>query len=92
MARYVVTVNRTIYESAEIEIEAETAEEAGSIAFDQVASGDVEFEFDDTYYEIDNIESEADWFLEGVVLFLDQYASIFRTNIRILFLDEVVYF
>ena len=92
MARYVVTVNRTIYESAEIEIEAETAEEAGSIAFDQVASGDVEFEFDDTYYEIDNIESEADWFLEGVVLFLDQYVFIFRPNIRILFLDEVVYF
>ena len=60
MPRYVVTVNRTIYESAEIEVEAETTAEARSIAFDQVASGDVEFEFDDTYYEIDNIESEAD--------------------------------
>ena len=77
MARYVVTVNRTIYESAEIEIEAETAEEAGSIAFDQVASGDVEFEFDDTYYEIDNIESEADWFLEELVLFLDWISTFY---------------
>ncbi len=63
MARYVVTVFRTIYESAEVEVVANSREEAKDIVFDQVASGDVEFEFDDTDYEIPDrniIEDDAD--------------------------------
>ena len=64
MARYVVTVFRTIYESAEVEVEANSKEEAKDLVFDQVASGDVEFEFDDTYYAIDPdtdiVEDDAD--------------------------------
>ena len=67
MARYVVTVFRTIYESAEVEVVANSREEAKDIVFDQVASGDVEFEFDDTDYEIPDrniVEDDADWFLD----------------------------
>ena len=63
MARYVVTVFRTIYESAEVEVEANSREEAKDIVFDQVASGDVEFKFDDTDYEIPDrniVEDDAD--------------------------------
>ena len=64
MARYVVTVYKTIYESAEVEVFADTATEAKDIVFDQVASGDVEFEFDDAYYAIDPdtdiVEDDAD--------------------------------
>ena len=65
MARYVVTVCRTIYESAEVEVEANSRVEAKDIVFDQVASGDVEFEFDYTVYEIpdrniDIVEDDAD--------------------------------
>ena len=63
MARYVVTVFRTIYESAEVEVEANSREEAKDLVFDQVASGDVEFEFDDTDYEIPDrniVEDDAD--------------------------------
>jgi hypothetical protein len=63
MARYVVTVFKTIYESAEVEVEANSREEAKDIVFDQVASGDVEFEFDDTDYEIPDrniVEDDAD--------------------------------
>ena len=68
MARYVVTVFRTIYESAEVEVEANSREEAKDIVFDQVASGDVEFEFDDTYYSIDpdtDIVEDMDELCEG---------------------------
>lgn len=67
MARYVVTVFRTIYESAEVEVEANSREEAKDIVFDQVASGDVEFEFDDTDYEIPdrNIVEDTDELCEG---------------------------
>ena len=36
MARYVVTVYKTIYESAEVEVFADTATEAKDIVFDQV--------------------------------------------------------
>ena len=34
MARYVVTVFKTIYESAEVEVEANSREEAKDIVFD----------------------------------------------------------
>lgn len=74
MARYVVTVFRTIYESAEVEVEANSREEAKDIVFDQVVSGDVEFEFDDTEYEIpdrniDIVEDDADWFLDELPVY-----------------------
>jgi hypothetical protein len=60
MAQYVVTIYRTVYESAELLIKAESAKEARDIAFDQAESGDIEFEFDDTVYEIGSVDPVAD--------------------------------
>lgn len=64
MAKYRVYMERTIIEYAEVDVEAESEEEAGDKAWDLACEGDVEFEVDFApeleITDIDLVEGSAD--------------------------------
>jgi len=56
MDRYIVTMHQTILQSVQIEVWADSEADATDKAFDRVANGDVEFEFDDCFYEVADVD------------------------------------
>ena len=85
--KYIVSLERTITEYAEVVVEAASEEEAKELAHDRICFGDVEFEvdcfdFDVSITHVDFVEGPADWFL-------DQYVAFTFRPIRILFLDHI---
>lgn len=84
--KYIVSLERTITEYAEVVVEAASEEEAKELAHDRICEGDIEFEadcfdFDVSITHVDFVEGAADWFL-------DQYVAFTFRPIRILFLDH----
>lgn len=64
MVKYIVTLERTITEYAEVMVEAGSEEEAKELALDRVCEGDVEFEadcfdFDVSIVHVDFVEGSA---------------------------------
>lgn len=65
MAKYIVYLERTITENAEVVVEAGSEEEAKELAHDRICEGDVDFEadcfdFDVDIISVDIIEGSAD--------------------------------
>ena len=66
MVKYIVTLERTITEYAEVMVEAGSEEEAKELALDRVCEGDVEFfeadcfDFDVSIVHVDFVEGSAD--------------------------------
>ena len=65
MAKYIVYLERTITENAEVTVEAASEEEAKELAHDRICEGDVEFEadcfdFDIDILSVDIVEGAAD--------------------------------
>ena len=64
MVKYIVTLERTITEYAEVVVEAGSEEEAKELALDRVCEGDAEFEsdcfdFDVSIVHVDFVEGDA---------------------------------
>lgn len=58
--KYTVTVSATYTSFAEVEIEAETAQEAEDRAWEMLDAGEIELPEADEYIEIDSYESDED--------------------------------